>query len=577
LILISQGHFTFELTLAGLLEDILTRFKDERILLSLSDPAIGIKGDLFIAESTIFAARVEKPPIEGYAALRNLCQFAGAEFAMSKYEQTEPDPTKRTICIDLAKLIKSVPSLPVDPSSLFSSEALMNKAPSNFVVGAPVVVAVPPMQLPTLPPPGTEYPQPDEQNSSSAKQRIDQAFEAAVQKRAAAKGKESPLAMRRATVASSPAPAESPASYLQATQPAPPSSNGDPANGGSKLAQAAAMLASASSSNPAPALAPAPVATPTPIPAPPVAQVSIPAPAPPPVSAPAPPPVPAPAPPPVSAPAPATAAAIAPSPTSSPTPPSMPTQSPPIRQNAVGLGTGEIDWHAVRESAKRVEPVSKEPTVQFSLAEQIQQELSASDEEEEVAEPIKRQALKRSFVGPLAAVRLFAAKIGRLVLPVAIIIVVLQGGKLWLDAHGGSSAMKLPTLDFLGKQNKKAPAPTTHKESTKPVHATSHRDVVSHPAVSHPVSVKSASGHSSAVKAAASPKDSNKNASAKAAAPESSAPSNNPAAGNDRIVGTGSSRYPNSLIMRDHIKPSVQLPPRRHAYQTAPDAGDDSK
>jgi hypothetical protein len=557
LILISQGHFTFELTLAGLLEDILTRFKDERILLSLSDPAIGIRGDLFIAESTIFAARVEKPSIEGYAALRNLCQFAGAEFALSKYERTEPDPAKRTMCIDLAKLIKSVPSLPVDPSSLFSTDALMNKTPLNSVVGAPVVIAVPPMQLPPLPPPGTEYPQPDEQNSSSAKQRIDQAFEAAVQKRVAAKGKESPLAMRKVAVASSPTAPESPASHLQGAQPAPPPSNGDGTNGGSKLAQAAAMLTSAPSATPAPALAPVPLASPTPTPAPAPALAKAPIPAP--------------------APAPAIAKASVPAPSPISPPAISPLASPPVPQNAVGLGTGEIDWHAVRESAKKVEPVSKEPTLQFSLAEQIQQELSASDEEEEVAEPIKRQALKRSFVGPLAAVRLFTAKIGRFVLPIAIIIVVFQGGKLWLDAHGGSAAMKLPTLDFFGKQNKKAPAPTAHKESTKAVHASSHRNVASHSVVSHQSSAKSASGHSSAVKAAASPKNSTKNASAKAAAPASSVTSNNSTAATDRIVGTGSSKYPNSLIMRDQIKPSVQLPPRRHAYQTAPDPGDDSK
>ncbi|MDR3614677.1 MAG: hypothetical protein P4L53_14045 [Candidatus Obscuribacterales bacterium] len=551
------------------MEDILTRFKDERILLSLSDPAIGIRGDLFIAESTIFAARVEKPSIEGYAALRNLCQFAGAEFALSKYERTEQDPAKRTMCIDLAKLIKSVASLPVDPSSLLSSDALMNKTPLNSVVGAPVVIAVPPMQLPPLPPPGTEYPQPDEQKSSSAKQRIDQAFEAAVQKRVAAKGKESPLAMRKAAVASSGTAAEAPTSHPQGVQPALPTSNGDGTNGGSKLAKAAAMLASAPSTTPAP---PAPALAPVPLPSP-----TLPAPPPTPTPTPTPTLTPTPTPAPIPAAAPAIAKAPAPLPTSLPASPSVPKPSPPVLQNAVGLGTGEIDWHAVRESAKKVEPVSKEPTLQFSLAEQIQQELSASDEEEEVAEPIKRQALKRSFVGPLAAVRLFTAKIGRLVLPIAIIIVVFQGGKLWLDAHGGSAAMKLPTFDFFGKQNKKAPAPTVHKESTKTVRAPSHRDVASHSAVSHQSSAKSASGHSSAVKAAASPKDSTKNIGAKAAAPASSATSNNSTAGTERIVGTGSSKYPNSLIMRDQIKPSVQLPPRRHAYQTAPDAGDDSK
>jgi hypothetical protein len=555
LILISQGHFTFELTLAGLLEDILTRFKDERILLSLSDPAIGIKGDLFIAESTIFAARVEKPPIEGYAALRNLCQFAGAEFAMSKYERTESDPAKRTICIDLAKLIKSVPSLPVDPSSLFSSEALMNKGPSNSVVGAPVVIAVPPMQLPPLPPPGADFPQPDEQVASSAKQRMDQAFEAALQKRAAAKGKETPLAVRKAGLAS---------------QAAPPGSNGEPSNGTSKLAQAAAMLAAApqppSQPLPTPMAAPVPVPMPVPVPvsqAPPAPQVT---------------PVPIPPSTPTAPVAPASSPAVAKT-SSAPAPSAAPAQPQFIPQNAVGLGTGEIDWHAVREAAKRVEPVSKEPTVQFSLAEQIQQELSASDEEEFVAEPLKRQVLKRSFVGPLAGLRLFTGKLGRLVLPVAIIVVVLQGGKLWLDSHGGTAALKIPpAFDFLsGKPGKKAPPAAAHKESAKPVHASAHRDVASHAVANHQSSAKLTSSHNSSSKAAASSKDSSKSANAKGGSPESAATSNSGNSGADRIVGTGSSKYPNSLIMRDQIKPSVQLPPRRHAYQTAPDVSDDSK
>ena len=565
MILISQGHFTFELTLAGLLEDILTRFKDERILLSLSDPAIGIKGDLFIAESIIFAARVEKPPIEGYAALRNLCQFAGAEFAMSKYERTEPDPARRSICIDLAKVIKSVSSLPVDPSSLFSSEALMSKAPSNSVVGAPVVIAVPPMQLPPLPSPGKDFPQSDEQSSSSAKQRIDQAFEAALQKRAAAKGKESPLAARTGAVGSSPVPAESPIPYPQSAQPAqpaPPNSNGDPQNGGSRLAQAAAMLASASSSAPVPMPKPipAPIPAPAPLPAHQAASVPIPPQAPTTAAAPTPAPTP-----------------TSPSVSSPPDPPLAPTLPPAPLRNAVGMGTGEIDWHSVREAAKRVEPVSKEPTVSFSLAEQIQQELSASDEEEEVAEPIQRQALKRSFVGPLTALQVFTAKLGRLVLPVAIIIVVLQGGRLWLEGHGGSAAFKMPSLDFLGvKPGKHAPAPTAHKDPPKTVHANSHRDVASHSGGNRPTSPKSATVHSPSAKITASA-TSTKNASGKGAAPASSATSNNSTSGTDRIVGTGSSRYPNSLIMRDQIKPAVTPPLRRHAYQTAPDVGDESK
>jgi hypothetical protein len=530
LILISQGHFTFELTLAGLLEDILTRFQDERILLSLSDPAIGIRGDLFIADSTIFAARVEKPPIEGYAALRNLCQFAGAEFIMSKYERSEPDPAKRSICIDLAKLIKSVPSLPVDPSSLFSSEALMNKVSSNVVVGAPVVIAVPPMQLPTLPPPGTDFPQADQQSASSAKQRIDLAFEAAVQKRAAAKSKESPLALKRAATPAPAVPVDSPVVSPQPAPTMPQDFTAEPV------------------SAPAQAMQPAPVPPPAP-------QFSLPSSQ--------------------SAPPPAPQAVESPSPQSAP-----PAPTPVPGKNGTNrsqLSAEEIDWHTVREAAKRVEPVSKEPTVSFSLAEQIQQELAASDEEEEevvVAEPIRRQALKKTFVGPLAAVRLFTAKLGRLVLPLAVIIVVLQGGKLWLESHGGAAGMKLPAFpafDLLnGKQSKHAPPPAAHKDAPKPAHVNSRRDPASHPVVNRPSSTKSTTVHSPSIKAASSGKDSNKSANAKSG-------EKNASVGTERIVGTGSSKYPNSLIMREQIKPAPELPPRRHAYQTAPDISDDAK